>query len=124
MNDWWKDPRLDDEGTYDYLVEELPEDHAAWELNRYGSKCDSCGKERSLLFRATHYFYCWDGWDSMDSTECWQCMVKRQICTVKNRIRKRIEKKINVIKMTVELHNIGPQWSWKKSYECALKIVR
>ena len=22
---WWKDPRLDDEGTYDYLVEELPE---------------------------------------------------------------------------------------------------
>lgn len=26
MNEYWKDPRLDDEGTYDYLVEELPND--------------------------------------------------------------------------------------------------
>ena len=119
MSDWWKDPRLDDEGTYNYLVEELPKDHTDWEFSRYGSRCDSCGKERSLIFRATHYFYCWDGWNSMDSTECWQCMAKRQICTVKNRIKK----KIKIFKTALELYKIGPKWNWKKSYECALKIV-
>lgn len=121
---WWQDPRLDDEGTYDYLVEELPEDHCNWSLQRYTSTCDSCGKESHLLFRATHYFYCWDGWDSHTYTECWKCMVKDKIWRIKNRIKKRIEKKINVLRMAVELHKIGPQWDWKKCYECALKIER
>lgn len=91
MSNWWKDPRLDDEGTYDYLAEKLPEDHVGWERNRYTSRCDSCGKESHLILRATHYFYCYDGWDSMDSTECWKCVVKRQVCTVIHRIKKEID---------------------------------
>jgi hypothetical protein len=74
MSKWWKDPRLDDEGTYDYLVEELPRDSSTW--SRYPSKCDDCGKIRGLHVTHSHYFYCWDGWDCMDYTVCWKCHIK------------------------------------------------
>ena len=128
MKDWWKAPILqgpeNDYGDYDYLVEELPKDHCGWDLQRYTSRCDSCGKESHLLFSATHYFYCWDGWDSHTYTECWKCMVKDKIWSVKNRIKKWFKKRADVFKMAIELHNIGPQLSWKKCYECAMKIVR
>ena len=122
VKDWWKDPRLDDEGTYDYLVEELPKDHCNWSMQRYTSKCDSCGKERHLLFRATHYFYCWDGWDSDTYTECWRCMVKNKILSIKNKIKKRIK----AFKTAWELYNISRkcQWNWKKCYDMALKFER
>ena len=86
-DDWWKDPRLDDEGTYDYLVEELPSDSAKWEW--YYTKCDSCGKDHCLNFCSTHYFYCWDGWDSMSYTECHRCMMRDKIYSVKSKIKRR-----------------------------------
>ena len=128
MKDWWKDPRLqgpeNDYGDYDYLIEELPNDHCEWELQKYTEKCDSCGKESHLVFRATHYFYCWDGWDSMTYTECWRCMLKGKICSFKNKITRNIKKKIEVIKLTKEIYDISPNWTWKKSYECALKIKK
>lgn len=87
MNEYWKDPRLDDEGTYDYLVEELPSDTAKWE--RGYQRCDSCGKEHWLNFTITHYFYCWDGWDSMSYTECWKCRLKSKIYGIKAKIKKK-----------------------------------
>ena len=120
MSDWWKDPRLDDEGTYDYLVEELPKDHAAWERNQYGSRCDSCGKERRFLFRATHYFYCYDGWDYMDSTECPVCMAKRQVHTVINRIKKQIE----IIKRALWFTNNSSNGNFVYWYKMAKKLER
>lgn len=89
MNKYWKDPRLDDEGTYDYLVEELPGDTAKWQW--YYQKCDSCGKYHRLNFDITHYFYCWDGWDSMSYTECWRCKLKSKISGIKSRIKKKIK---------------------------------
>lgn len=116
---WWKDPRLDDEGTYDYLVEELPQNHCSWSLQRYTSRCDSCGKERHLLFRATHYFYCWDGWDSDTYTECWRCTVKNEIWIIKSKIKKRIM----AIKTAIKLYQTSPKWNWKKCYNMALKLV-
>ena len=88
MNKWWQDPRLDDEGTYDYLVEELPRDNSQW--SRYPSKCDDCGKERRLHRTDTHYFYCWDGWDSMDYTVCWKCYLKSIIKSKISKIKKSI----------------------------------
>jgi len=51
--EYWKDPRLDDEGTYDYLAEELPSDSVEWEW--YYCKCESCGKV-SLFKPAQHSF--------------------------------------------------------------------
>ena len=103
MEKYWQDPRLDDEGTYDYLVEELPQDSAKWE--RYYTKCDSCGKEHSLNFCATHYFYCWDGWDSMSYTECWKCRLKGKIYSIKAKTIKKIKQKIDSRKEYKELIN-------------------
>ena len=82
MNEWWKDPRLDDEGTYDYLVEELPSDNHRWSW--YYTKCDDCGKYHRLNVTDSHYFYCWDGWD-MSYTTCWKCRI---VSIVKSNIRK------------------------------------
>lgn len=89
MNEYWKDPRLDDEGTYDYLVEELPSDTAKWQW--YYQKCDSCGKYHRRNFESTHYFYCWDGWDSMTYVECWKCRLKDKIYAIKARVKRKIK---------------------------------
>ena len=87
MNEYWKDPRLDDEGNYDYLVEELPSDTAKWQW--YYQKCDSCGKYHRLNFESTHCFYCWDGWDSMNYVECWKCKLKSKIFSIKYKFKKK-----------------------------------
>ena len=89
--EYWKDPRLDNEGTYDYLVEELPSDSSQWQ--RYYQKCDSCGKYHRLNKVDTHYFYCWDGWDSMSYTECWHCKLKSKISSIKCKIKKRFNQR-------------------------------
>lgn len=88
MSKWWQDPRLDDEGTYDYLVEELPQDNSRWSW--YPSVCDDCGKERHLTKIDTHYFYCWDGWDNMSYTTCWKCHIKSIIKSNITKIKKNI----------------------------------
>lgn len=97
MNKWWQDPRLDDEGTYDYLVEELPQNKSEW--SRYLTKCDDCGKERRLHITHYSYFYCWDGWDSMEYTMCWRCyaksVVKSSIFKIKKNILKH-SRKLNI----------------------------
>lgn len=97
MNKWWKDPRLDDEGTYDYLVEELPQDKSEWSWCPVN--CNDCGKERHLHVTHSHYFYCWDGWDCMDYTVCWKCYFKSVIRNSISKIKKRIHnhtKKFNI----------------------------
>lgn len=86
--EYWNDPRLDDEGTYDYLVEELPSDTAKWEW--YYQRCSSCGKHHMLNFEETHHFYCWDGWDSMTYVECWRCKLKYKIYSIKSKFKKKI----------------------------------
>lgn len=90
--EYWKDPRLDDEGTYDYLAEELPRDTARWQW--YYQKCDICGKCHRLNFKSTHYFYCWDGWDYMSDVECWKCGFKSRAYGVKSKIKNKIFKGI------------------------------
>lgn len=89
--EYWKDPRLDDEGTYDYLVEELPSDTERWE--RGYQTCQSCGKDHWFNFTSTHYFYCWDGWDSMSYTECWRCKLKSKICGIKYKIKQQCKRR-------------------------------
>ena len=89
MKEYWKDPRLDDEGTYDYLVEELPSDTQKWQW--YYQKCDSCGKYHRLNFEGTHYFYCWDGWDSISYVECWSCKLKAKLYRTKSKIKQKIK---------------------------------
>ena len=105
-SEWWKDPRLDDEGTYDYLIEELPRDTSKWE--RYTKKCGNCGKFRKLNKVDTHYFYCYDGWDSMSYSECWKCRLK---ATVHSTIRK-IKKKLD------------PQWKARCEFKRLVKRAK
>lgn len=96
--EWWKDPRLDDEGTYDYLVEELPRDKTEW--SHYPTQCGDCGKTRKLSIIYYHYFYCYDGWDSMDYTTCWKCHLKSVITSAISKIKKRIisrNQKLNIV---------------------------
>ena len=75
--EYWKDLRLDNEGTYDYLVEELPTDTQKWQW--WYEKCDSCSKYHRRNFVSTHYFYTLDGYDSMSYTECWKCMLTSKV---------------------------------------------
>jgi hypothetical protein len=89
MNEYWKDPWLDDEGTYDYLAEELPSDTSKWQW--WYEKCDSCGKHHRRNFVSTHYFYCWDGWDSMSYTECWKCRLRDKVHAIKAKIKRKIK---------------------------------
>jgi hypothetical protein len=123
MNNWWKDPRLDDEGTYDYLVEELPKDYARWEFTKETWKCDSCGNYRHLMLNAAHHFYCWDGWDSMSYSECWRCRLHGNIRDIKCKIKKGFKKRIETFKMTIELYDIGSK-SLSDCYKLAKKIVK
>jgi len=100
----WKDimsdNRLDDEGTYDYLVEELPENHSTKYFSWEKVRCESCGKRRHFYVVHYSYFYCWDGYDYMDYTECQRCILRGHLNP--KRLFKSIKNKI---------------WLWRKDYE-------
>ena len=123
MDNWWKSPVLqgeeNDYGQYDYMIEEIPNDETKWEFHCYKDRCDSCGKESHLLFYYSHYFHTMDGWDSMDSSECWRCMVKDKIYSIK---RKAIHR-IKAFKLAMELYKAWLK-SFKYYYELAKKAER
>ena len=127
MNDWWKAPVLqgpeNDYGEHDYLVEELPENYGKWIRH---SRCDSCGKKRFLVFRSVYHFYCWDGWDSTENSECWKCMIKNKLWSIKYKFKKKINKKIHVVKTTFKLYTMLPKTKRdiKKCYNLALKACK
>lgn len=104
MTNWWKNPVLqgpeNDYGDYDYLIEELPSDSVQWELGKYASRCNSCGKERRLLLRSKSYFYTLDGYDYMDYDECWVCHLKGKLWSIKNKIKKKIKIVISALELT------------------------
>lgn len=101
MNNWWKSPVLqgpeNDYGDYDYLIEDIPSNTTAWE--NWERKCDECGKEHKLNLVYTGYFRTMDGWDSMDSCECWKCYLKRKIRTPFKAIKKKIKRVVEVKKI-------------------------
>ena len=118
MNKWWQDPRLDDEGTYDYLAEPLPNDYARWDLSMERWKCGECGKYSRLMLNAAHYFYCYDGWDSMDSSICWRCYLKGKIAEVKWKI----ERQRVVIKNTITLWKLCKKKDLVNCYKIACRL--
>ena len=123
MNNWWKNPVLqgddNDYGQYDYLIEELPHDEAKWEwLYR---KCDSCGKYHRLNFYSNHYFYTYDGWDSLDYMDCWECRFKDKVWSIKNKIKKEIKAHQLAFSLLNWKHSIKKN---VKYYRLGLKVGR
>ena len=128
MDKWWKNPVLqgpeNDYGQYDYLIDELPNDYAKWELSRYTCKCDSCGKERHLLLRSAHYFYTLDGYDCMDYDECLVCRLKGKMWSIRHNIKKRIKKRIEIIKEAWKLSHTSDLRNFIYFYRILNKIYK
>lgn len=120
MFKWWQDPRLDDEGTYDYYAEPLPKDYAKWDFSKHKWKCDECGKDSHIRFVSEHYFYCWDGWDSMSQATCWRCMLKDRIRSVKFRLKR----KFKTLKTAREFQKSSSAGNFKYWYNFAQKLER
>lgn len=122
MNDWWKAPVLqgpeNDYGQYDYMIEELPQDKAEWRFEIDTAHCECCGKQSHWLFYYTHYFHTMDGWDSMEHSECWKCMVCDKVYSIKRKIVLRIK----AFKIAIELYKGNQKFS--DCYKLAKKIVR
>ena len=123
MKNWWKNPVLqgedNDYGQYDYLIEELPHDEARWEwLYR---KCDSCGKYHRLNFYSNHYFYTYDGWDSLDYTDCWKCRFEGKVWSIKNKIKKEIQAHKLAFSLLNRKHSIKRNI---EHYKLGLKVGR
>lgn len=123
MKNWWKNPVLqgedNDYGQYDYLIEELPHDEARWEwLYR---KCDSCGKYHRLNFYSNHYFYTYDGWDSFDYTDCWECRFKDKVWSIKNKMKKEIKAHKLAFSLLNRKHSIKRNI---EHYKLGLKVGR
>lgn len=100
MNEWWKAPVLqgeeNDYGQYDYMIEEIPSNTTKWSW--WSEKCDECGKEHMLNLTYTAYFRTLDGWDSMDSCECWMCFLKRKVKQPFKTLKKKIDRVLYVEK--------------------------
>ena len=124
MNDWWKAPVLqgdeNDYGDYDYLIEELPNDYAKWDLSIYKGRCESCGKKRHLLLRSAHYFYTLDGYDYMGYDECWVCRLQGKVWS----IRHKIKKKIKIVKDAWKLTHTSSAGDFRYWYKLAKEINR
>jgi hypothetical protein len=123
MKNWWKNPVLqgedNDYGQYDYLIEELPHDEARWEW--LYKKCDSCGKYHRLNFYSNHYFYTYDGWDSLDYTDCWECRFKDKVWSIKNKIKKEIKAHKLAFSLLNRKHSIKRNI---EHYKLGLKVGR
>lgn len=121
MNDWWNSPVLygddNDYGQYDYMIEEIPEDYAKWELDKYKWKCDTCGKERHLRFCTCHHFHTLDGWDSMSYDECWKCRIECMISGRINYYKRNMRNLVEVIKWCLKNKSF-------KHWDLYWKIVR
>lgn len=128
MNDWWKNPVLqgpeNDYGDYDYLIEDIPEDYAKWELSKYRWRCDDCGKERHLRFCAEHFFHTLDGWDSLYYSTCWRCRVKEDIKDTLWKIKHGIKIRVRAFKSAVRLRKSGSTRNFKYWYDLMLSIEK
>ena len=125
MNDWWKAPVLqgpeNDYGDYDYMIEEIPQDYAKWELSKYKWKCDDCGKDSHLLFRTAEYFHTLDGYDCLNYSTCWRCAIKNWIVGTRFNLVYNIHKRIKAFKDAFDLYNAS---NGKHSFRDCYKFTR
>lgn len=127
MNDWLKAPVLqgpeNDYGNYDYMIEEIPQNSAKWDLSRYKWKCDDCGKDRHLRFVTEEYFHTLDGWDCLSYATCWRCAIKNWIVGTRFCLIYNMHRRIKAIKDAIKLYKTsGDKHSFHDCYEFARKL--
>ena len=121
MSNWWKAPVLqgedNDYGQYDYLIEELPQDYARWELSKYRWECSECKQTRHLLFRSAHHFHTLDGWDSMEHSECLWCYLRGKLHGLQWKANKLVKRFKLARRMYKECNNsFKYYWNLTKKY--------
>lgn len=121
---YWKDPRLDDEGTYDYYAYNKPDNkrYMCWST----CKCDECGKEPRFKRYGEAwdvYWYCYDGWDGDSGFMCWQCLLKSKLRGIKSKIKRKIKIRKEYRELIKMLKNKGVKIT-KDEKDLALNIVK
>lgn len=125
MNDWWKAPVLqgpeNDYGDYDYMIEEIPQDYAKWEFDKYAWKCDDCGKDSHLRFVSREYFHTLDGYDYFGYATCWKCAIKNWLLGTRFSLIYNMRKRIKAFKDALDLYNAS---KGKHSFRDCYKFTR
>lgn len=107
--DWWKAPILqgeeNDYGTYDHLIEEVPESYCRWEFSKIAWEDDQ-GHPSHLRKVWCNYFRTMDGYDSCGGSDCWRCVLRDTIKLIPRRIKRKINKKKREIEDFLEFFQI------------------
>lgn len=90
-------------GDYDYLAADKPADYHGRRV--HDCRCDSCGKEVRVGFESCHYFYTYDGWDSMSYVECRRCYSGSAVNKIQSAIRRFINRRKSVHRAKIEVRN-------------------
>ena len=94
--DWWKSPILqgeeNDYGEYDHLIEEVPESYCRWEFSKIAWEDDN-GHPSHLRKVWCNYFRTMDGYDCVDGSDCWRCILKDTIRIIPRKIKRKIKTK-------------------------------
>ncbi len=105
MGNWWKAPVLqgneNDYGDYDYLIEEVPESYCRWEFSKIAWEDDK-GHPSHLRKVWCNYFRTMDGYDSVDGSDCWRCVLKDTIKLIPRKLKRKINRKIDTKKREME----------------------
>lgn len=121
--DWWKSPILqgeeNDYGEYDHLIEEVPESYCRWEFSKIAWEDDQ-GHPSHLRKVWCNYFRTMDGYDCMDGSDCWRCILKDTIRIIPRKIKRKIKTKKREVEEFVETFrmfhkHLGLKESFKKA---------
>ena len=122
--DWWKNPMLDDEGTYDYFVEEVPESYCRWEFSKIAWEDDQ-GHPSHLRKVWCNYFHTMDGYDSCSGSDCWRCVLKDTIRILPRRIKRYFKDKTKPIKLFFEAFQMWyPHRSLRESIKRSIRFAK
>ena len=128
MKDWWKSPVLQGEendcGDYDYLIEETPESYCRWEFSKIAWE-DDHGHPSRLRKVWCNYFRTMDGYDSVDGSDCWRCVLKDKIKLIPRKFKRKIKTKKREIETFIKDFKICYKYlNLKESFEIARKLSK
>ena len=96
MGNWWRSPVLqgeeNDYGDYDYLIEEVPESYRRWEFSEIAWEDDK-GHSSHLRKVWCNYFRTMDGYDSVNGSDCWRCVLKDKINLIPHKLKRKVKAK-------------------------------